>query len=319
MAKDYSIVDGVLTFSEGRTEIKNNEFYQKKFSRAIIPEGVTKIGYWGFGSCSALEEVVLPSTLVSICDEAFALCSNLKTVVFTNGCPKLKEASMLSFPVQSPWIMQLHETRDPVSFGSLLFFCGKGASSVAVPNGIKTICAGAFAESGVVDAKLPDSLETIGKSAFSNCKELKEICLPEKLKTIEKAAFSYCDNLERVHIPLNLKSIDEDAFARWLPDKSWQAINVNVLEGLIPAMLNGCKLDNKTLLWLLEHEWKDDSAVREIAVVYLTQRGTTVLKTAELLLWRYKEQASAAMNELRESYQLKPAVEKKIKEYFEKT
>ncbi len=54
-------------------------------------------------------------------------------------------------------------------------------------------------------------------------------------------------------------------------------------------------------------------------MVYLTQRGKAVLNNAELLLWRYKEQASAAMNELREKYQLKPAVEKKIVEYFEKT
>ncbi len=318
MAKDYSIIDGVLTFSEGRTEIKNNEFYNKKLTKAIIPEGVTKIGYWGFGGCKDLEEVVFPSTLVSISDEAFALCCNLKVVVFTDGCPKLKEASILSFPAQSPWMMQLRESRDPVSFGSLLFFCGKGASSVAVPNGIKTICAGAFAESGVVDVKLPDSLETIGKSAFSNCKELKEICLPEKLKTIEKAAFFNCDKLERVHIPVNLKSIDEDAFARWLPDKSWQAINVNVLEGLIPAMLNGCKLDNKTLLWLLENEWNNETSIENVAVVYLTQRGKAVLNTAELLLWRYKELSAAAMNELREKYQLKPAVEKKIEEYFGK-
>ena len=142
--------------------------------------------------------------------------------------------------------------------------------------------------------------------------------MPEKLKTIEKQAFCNCNSLERIHIPVKLKSVDEGAFERWLPDKSWHAINVNALEGLIPAMLNGCKLDNKTLLWLLENEWNNETSIEKIAVVYLTQRGKAVLNTAELLLWRYKEQASAAMNELREKYQLKPAVEKKIVEYFEK-
>lgn len=320
MKTDYKVVDGVLTFAEGRTEIKSHEFHKKNYSKVIIPEGVTKIGPWGFGSCAALEEVVLPKTLVSISAEAFALCSNLKTVVFTDGCPKLKEVSPLSFPVQSPWLRQLRETEGPVIFGSILFLYGKGSDSVTIPEGITIISEAAFGEhESLSDVKFPKNLETIGKSAFSNCSKLKEIILPEKLKTIEKRAFFNCSSLERVSLPAALKSIDEDAFGRWLPDKSYQAINVKVLEGLIPAMLNGCKLDNKTLLWLLENEWKDESSIREIAVVYLTQHGTTVLKNAELLLWRYREQAAAAMNELRESYQLKPAVEKKITEYFGKT
>ena len=48
MAKDYKIVDKVLIIDEGRTEIGSHEFYDGKFTKVIIPEGVTKIGYWAF-------------------------------------------------------------------------------------------------------------------------------------------------------------------------------------------------------------------------------------------------------------------------------
>ena len=55
MSKDYKIVDNVLIIDEGRTEIGSHEF-SGKFTKVIIPEGVTKIGYWAFGGCKQLEE-----------------------------------------------------------------------------------------------------------------------------------------------------------------------------------------------------------------------------------------------------------------------
>ena len=86
--KNYKIIDGVLIIDKGRTEIGNHEFSGFEIKKVIIPEGVTKIGYWGFGVCKKLENVVLPSSLESVEREAFAMCP-IKDIVFTDGCPHL--------------------------------------------------------------------------------------------------------------------------------------------------------------------------------------------------------------------------------------
>jgi len=45
---------------------------------------------------------------------------------------------------------------------------------------------------------LPDSVKSIGDSAFANCANLTKIIIPEKVETIEKNAFTYCDKLTSV-------------------------------------------------------------------------------------------------------------------------
>lgn len=48
--------------------------------RAIVPDGVLVLGARAFSGCPDLQEVVLPRSLVSICDCAFNHCRNLKKI-----------------------------------------------------------------------------------------------------------------------------------------------------------------------------------------------------------------------------------------------
>lgn len=58
----------------------------------------------------------------------------------------------------------------------------------------------------------PESLTSIGKSAFSYCDGLTQINLPKNLTQIKTDAFSYCDGLTEINLPDNLTSIDVRAF-----------------------------------------------------------------------------------------------------------
>ncbi len=62
--------------------------------------------------------------------------------------------------------------------------------------------------------KIPGSILTICKSAFSRCSKLKEIELPNSLLTIEVGAFSNCSSLKSVTVPNSVNSIGNAAFAR---------------------------------------------------------------------------------------------------------
>jgi hypothetical protein len=48
----------------------------------VIPDGVTSISDWAFGSCENLTSVVIPDSVTSIGDAAFCYCDSLTSIHF---------------------------------------------------------------------------------------------------------------------------------------------------------------------------------------------------------------------------------------------
>lgn len=336
MADDYRIVDKVLVIEAGRKEIASHEFFEGDFVKAIIPEGVKKIGYWGFGGCKKLKEIVLPSSLESVAGEAFAMCP-LKEIHFTNGCPRLRNVSSSSFGDNTtPWIKQQKKEQEYVIVGAILFrhrsgeqkvvipegfevigenaFCDDAAEEIVIPEGVKIIKHCAFSNcKKLKSVQLPNSVESIEDAAFLGCKELKEVVLPKKLKTLGSNVFGMCTSLESIVFPDKLKSVGANLFTNGY---SANKTSIHNVESLIPAMLNGCKLNTKTSMWFLENLWNNGQSLKGIAVIYLTQSGTKVPAQAELILLRNKEQAISIMKELKNNFTLKPTVIEKLDSFL---
>ena len=57
-----------------------------------------------------------------------------------------------------------------------------------------------------------EGVVTIGMSAFTECRDLKQVVLPETLKPIENFAFSACSSLYEIEIPKNVFYIGTAAF-----------------------------------------------------------------------------------------------------------
>ena len=68
-----------------------------------------------------------------------------------------------------------------------------------------------FGSSKLSSVKLPQSLKTIGNSAFYGCSKLKEIEIPNGIETIKSEAFGFC-GLSSVVIPTSVKKIESVAF-----------------------------------------------------------------------------------------------------------
>ena len=77
---------------------------------------------------------------------------------------------------------------------------------------VKNIYANAFKNEAITDIILPNSITSIGSSAFYGCSSLTSITIPDSVTSIGNSAFEDCDSLTSVVIPDNVTSIGEEAF-----------------------------------------------------------------------------------------------------------
>ncbi len=107
-----------------------------------------------------------------------------------------------------------------VSGGSCTITAYRGsAASVVIPDRINgltvtAIAANAFKGTAVTSIVVPDTVTTIGASAFENCAHLASVSLPAGLRSIGAKAFASCAVLTRIDIPAGVTTIGASAFER---------------------------------------------------------------------------------------------------------
>ena len=78
---------------------------------------------------------------------------------------------------------------------------------VVLPPTLKKIGSCAFQRTSLTSVNIPDNVETIEESAFSQVKKLQEVHLPDSLTSLGRYAFASCRSLRTVKIPTKLKEI----------------------------------------------------------------------------------------------------------------
>jgi len=91
--------------------------------------------------------------------------------------------------------------------------CYSRDAIIDIPFGIEEIGDYAFPGSNANAIIIPDSVKSIGKYAFVDCKNIVSIVIPNGISVIPKNAFTNCEKLESVTIPASIKNIGEYAFA----------------------------------------------------------------------------------------------------------
>ena len=115
---------------------------------------------------------------------------------------------------------------------------------VVIENGVTSIGNCAFYScTEIKGASIPDSVESIGRYAFTGCSGLETVTLGNRLKTIEYDTFCDCTSLKSIVIPDSVESIEDDAFSGC---SSLETVTLGkgvktIRAGLLSAAFKGCK------------------------------------------------------------------------------
>jgi hypothetical protein len=231
------------TIGNGVTNLGANAFSTcTSLTNAIIGNSVNSIGRNMFYNCSNLTSVTIPDSVIIIGDNAFYNCTSLTSVIIGNsvtsiglsvfsGCTSLTNATI---------------GNSVISIGNFAFSGCSNLTSVTIPASVSGIWGYAFSGSssqfkvdlanayysstdGVLFNKtktalirypggytgnyiIPNSVTSIGDSAFSYCYGLASVTIPASVTSIGDDAFYNCVNLMGVYFIGKAPSVSNNTF-----------------------------------------------------------------------------------------------------------
>ena len=178
----------------------------------VIPDSVTNIGDYAFAQCCSLTSIDIPDSVTSIGNGVFCECLALeyifipKSVICLKGNPFFGWNGKLE--CLSPNFMYECDILFNKDKSEIISFRNQEIESYIIPNSVKSIGDSAFAGCcSLVSIVISDSVTSIGKEAFCDCRSLSKIIIPESVKSIGDSAFEFCRFLVSVVIPESVTSI----------------------------------------------------------------------------------------------------------------
>ena len=186
-----------VTIGEKVTEIGTSAFFGcSGLTSVSIPKSVTNIGNSAFNGCSGLKSITIPKTVTSIGYHAFSNCSDLTSINVASGNTRYDSRDNCNAIIETA-----HNT--------LIVGC----QSTIIPNSVTSIGESAFSGcSGLTSFDIPNSVTWIGSDAFYRCSGLTSITIPNSVKSIGNTAFWGCSSLTSITILNSMTSIGGNVF-----------------------------------------------------------------------------------------------------------
>lgn len=207
---DFVSEDGVLYKLYNNTKRELIMYPPKKSGTTYaIPSTVTTICEEAFNYCSGMTSIDIPSGLKTIEDGAFSGCSSLTSIDIPSGV---------------------------TTIGGEAFRDCSGLTSITIPSGVTRLEWGVFMGcSGLTSIELPARLEYIGTYAFQKCSGLTSISIPAKVTKILETAFDRCTNLGAITVESGNTTYDSRDNCNAIIEKQTNKLVAGCKNSTIPA------------------------------------------------------------------------------------
>lgn len=145
---------------------------------------------------TTIKEINIPESITDIGNGVFYLCRSLKKITVDSNNPAFTSKDGVLYDKNM----------------TTLIYCPEAIESVTIPDSIKTIGNSAFKSCGITNSiTIPDSVTTIEASAFSGS-NFTSVTIGKNVDVIGDFAFSQCGQLTSIDIPDKVTKIGYAAF-----------------------------------------------------------------------------------------------------------
>ncbi len=208
---------GTITFDAPVTTIGSRVFNNSNLRTIILPNSITTIQDDAFADCGSLESITLPRNLKSIGYGAFRMCSHLQSIEFPEGLESIEGHAFENCFNGMGYYVTEGSYIDPNGD-----YIGSGIS-ISIPSSVTSIGEGVFAWCSGIKSFVVDSNNTTYDSR-ENCNAIIETAtntmisgcsntfIPNSVTALGYGVF-YGYGIKSIEIPDGVVSIGESAFA----------------------------------------------------------------------------------------------------------
>ena len=207
-----------ITIPNSETSIGKSAFSGcESLQQITIPNSVTSIGDSAFWRCKSLQQITIPNSVTSIGDSVFWGCESLQQITIPNSVTSIGgnpfgECSLLTLESQSFRFVIENGLLIDRTENNIISYVGNN-EQITIPNSVTSIGDSAFWRcKSLQQITIPNSVTSIGDSAFSDCSSLQQITIPNSVTIIGDSAFSGCSSLQQITIPNSVTSIGGGLF-----------------------------------------------------------------------------------------------------------